>query len=182
MGLSPSARSKWRRSSRALEESLDSAVRQHPNRFGGWDLRKAGHGHDVAGQRDNEACTSGRIDIPNCDTKTGGAAKLGGIIGEGVLSLGYADRRLPQAHRLTLRDVLVRDTGVVHAGSAIDLPGDGLDFFLDRPSHVVQRLEGGLLLVENGQHLACYGFPSLTALGPDIAQRRTSAPAFGGVQ
>ena len=41
-------------------------------------LRQPGHGHDVAGERDDEAGAGGGIDVADGEPEAGGPAQLGG--------------------------------------------------------------------------------------------------------
>ena len=145
-------------------------------------LRQTRHGHDVARERDDEPGAGGRVDVADGEPEAGRSAQLGGIVGEGVLGLGDADRGLPEPHRLALGDVLLRGRRVVHAAGAVDLPRDGLDLLLDRLGDIVERLEGRFLLVEHGEDLARHRLAAFPALGPHLAQRRARAPPLGGVE
>ena len=74
----------------ALEQSGDLAVLVHVDALGGRDLRKTGHGHDVAGEGHQEAGAGRDLQVAHGDGKALGRAQKGGVIGEGLLGLGHA--------------------------------------------------------------------------------------------
>ena len=98
------------------------------------------------------------------------------------MGLGDADRGLSQPHRLALGDVPVGRGGVVDPVGAVDLPGDGFNLGLDRERDVVERLEPGLALVEDGEDFPGDRLAALAALGPDVRERGPDAPPGGRAQ
>ena len=72
---------------------------------------KAGHGHDLAGQNDDEASTCRNLHFPYMQSESRRSAQLGGIITEGSRGLGNAYRHMAKAHVFDMLQFLFHAAG-----------------------------------------------------------------------
>jgi hypothetical protein len=113
-----------------LEQAGDDAVFIYIDALGGGGLRQTGHRHDVARERDDEACARADLQIAHRDAVVPRRAALGSVIGEGVLRFGNADGKVPEPESLKLGapqdfTVNVRNLKVsAGAGFIVALTGD----------------------------------------------------------
>lgn len=69
-------------------------------------LGKSGHGHDIAREGNDEACTCGYLDVSDGYGEALGSAELCSVVREAVLRLCNADGKLAVAERLKLTNLL----------------------------------------------------------------------------
>ena len=74
----------------SLEQSGDLPILVHVDLLGGGHFGQAGHGHDIAGEGDDEASSGAHLQVADGNLKALGRAQQGGVVGEGVLGLGHA--------------------------------------------------------------------------------------------
>ena len=79
----------------------------HVDLFCGGGLGQAGHGHDVAGEGDDETRPGTDLQAAYGDGEVLRRAQKGGVIGEGILGLGHADGKVPKAQGLQLGGLLL---------------------------------------------------------------------------
>ena len=124
-----------------LKQAGDSAVLVYVHLFGRRHFGQAGQGHDVAGEGDQEPGAGGHLNIAYRDGEAPGRAQQGGVIREGVLSLGHADGQGAKAQLSELRRLLLGGGGEHHAVAVIDLRYDSGQLVLN----------GGVQLVGEGE-------------------------------
>ena len=93
-----------------------------------------------------------------------------GVVREGVLGLGHADRQVAETLLLELLELLEGTRGVVDAVRVVDLGGDGRDLVLDGGLHVIGEAEVVGLLAQ-AHDLLGKGATTLAALGPHLGER-----------
>ena len=81
------------------EQPGDPPLAVDRNVVGGGDLGEAGHGHDVAADRDHELGAGGEPHLADGYHVVGGCALERGVGGEAVLGLGDVDRQVAEPPR-----------------------------------------------------------------------------------
>ena len=114
-----------------LEQAGDFAVFVHVDLLGGGDPGQAGHGHDIPGEGDDEAGAGAHLQVANGDLKALGGPQQGGVVGEGVLGLGHANRHIPEAEGFQLGDFFLSRRFEDDAIGMIDTLCDSFDFFFN---------------------------------------------------
>src|SRR4030095_220105 len=150
----------------SLEHPDDRAVGANGHAFGCRLLRESGHGHDVAGLRDDETGTGRGVHFVNGNAKTMRAAESRGIVGERVLGLRHAHRRVAEPDRLEILDRALCLERVVGPYSAIELLDDGVDLLTDGRRRRIDRRETAVAGFEHGHDLASELDAAVTSLLP----------------
>ena len=132
-------------------------------------LGQAGHRHDAAADNDHKARTGAQTHLAHIQRVTLGRTRQLGVVAEGILRFGNADRQLAITQRGQLVQRLFCGSGVAYAARAVDLRGDGLDLIRQRRVQLVGVLHLGAV-VQDGQHGLGQCFAALAALGKDLAQ------------
>lgn len=71
----------------------------HVNVHGGGVLGQAGHRHDAAADNDHKACTGAQTHLAHIQRVTLGRTRQLGVVAEGILRFGNADRQLAITQR-----------------------------------------------------------------------------------
>ena len=107
------------------EQTRDLPVYIHVNVHGGGVLGQAGHRHDAAADNDHKARTGAQTHLAHIQRVTLGRTRQLGVVAEGILRFGNADRQLAITQRGQLVQCLFCGGGVAYAVRAVDLRGDG---------------------------------------------------------
>ena len=94
-------------------------------------LRQTRHRHDLAGQRYDEACACGNLQVADSYLKIGRCAELRLIVCQGVLRLCYTDRAVAVAHILKLLCLLLRICSQNRLLATVNLLNDLVQLILD---------------------------------------------------
>ena len=89
-----------------LKESSDLAVLGHVDALSSGHLGQAGHGDDIAREGHDEARARIQAHLADVQREALGRTQRLGIVGEGILGLGDADRRLRPALSLEVCQLL----------------------------------------------------------------------------
>ena len=81
------------------EQAGDIAVHVHVNIHGGGVLGQAGHRHDAAADNDHKARTGAQTHLAHIQRVTLGRTRQLGVVAEGILRFGNADRQLAITQR-----------------------------------------------------------------------------------
>ena len=95
-------------------------------------LRQARHRHDLSSHNYNKSGSCRQIHLPDIDLESGRSAQLLGIIRQRILCLGHAYRKIAVSCLRQLLEPCTDSRVICHAGSAVNLLGDGLDLLLQR--------------------------------------------------
>ena len=112
------------------EQSRNLAILINVNAIGSRNLRQAGHGNNIARKRDHKARTGGQTHAADVQREARGRAQLLGIIGEGVLRLGDADRAVAPALLGQLGQLLEHTRIVSDVRRTIDALGNRFNLLL----------------------------------------------------
>src|SRR5579883_84164 len=142
-----------------LEESHDLAVRTDCHPLGRRLLGESRHRHDVAGLRDHETRASRGIHLVDRDPEPGRPSEPGRVVGQGILRLGHAHRRVAEPDRFQVVDRPVGLAGEVGALAAVHAAHDGVDLLANRERGRVQRPVPCRPAVEHLEHGAASSMP-----------------------
>ena len=85
-----------------LEKSSDLSGFVYIDSLSSRYLRESWHGHDLAGEGYDEACTCGNLQVTYSYFKVCRCAQFGLVICQAVLCLGYTDRAVAESESLKL--------------------------------------------------------------------------------
>ena len=147
------------------EQSDDTAVFCDVDAFCGGNLGKTGHGHDVAGQNDDEACACGDLDVADGDGEAFGCAEELLVIGEAVLRFCHANGKLVKAECSQSSDLLLCSGFDGNALATVNAGDDLGDLFFEGILVIVCEGEIVGLFAETND-LFCERFAALAAFRP----------------
>ena len=104
-----------------LEQAGDLAVLVDVDALGSGHLGQTRHGHHIASQGNNKACTSGDLQSTHCHFKVLRSTQQLLVIREGILSLCHTDGTVAKSHSLQLFRLLLRVACKDNSLSPVDL-------------------------------------------------------------
>lgn len=161
------------------KQTLDQTLVVETDLLGRGDLWQSWHGHDLAGDHDDELGAGRKAQLADRHDVAGRGAALIGIGRERILRLRHAYREMPEATGLEVLELRL-DAGVAgDVGGAIDLLRDGLDLVAQLHLDRIERLEARLALVDDLDDVVRKIFRALAAVRPMRAQERLRPHALG---
>ena len=151
------------------EQAADDAVLVYVDPLRCGNLGKSGHGHDIAGQGNDETCARADLEVADGNSEALGSTEQSGVIGERVLGLGHADGQSREAEVSQLFDLLDGIADQLDAVCVIDLFADHVQFLFDGSIKRIGLTEVIGLFAETDDFL-CEGLAAFAALGPDFGQ------------
>ena len=153
------------------EQADDATVFVNVDLLSGGNLGQTGHGHDVAGQRNDKACAGRDLQVANGDGKVLGRAQQGLIVGEGILRLGHADRQGGKTKVRELLRLLLGAGGQHNVLAVIDLGDNGLKLFFNGQLVFISIAEVacGIALAQPDDFFGQL-HAAVAALAPDLGQ------------
>src|SRR5579862_888888 len=166
--------------SRGLKQPLDLAVLVDADAVGGGVARQAGHGHQVAAQRHDEARARRQPHVAHRQDEARRRAAHVRLGGEAVLRLRHADGEPSEAVALILLELLGGVGRERDIGGAIDLARDGADLVDERHVVGIERLERAALFAKP-HDLVRQALGALAAVGPVAAEMGMHAGLAAGL-
>ena len=114
-----------------LEQAADHAVLIYVDPLCSGNLRETGHSHYITGKSNDKACACAYLQIAHSDREVLGCAQLLGVIGEGILCFGHADRELVKAQLCQLLALLDGGADELYAVCVVDLGADRIQLIHD---------------------------------------------------
>ncbi len=102
---------------------------------------QAGHGHDIAGKRDDKARTGGKPDLADRNPEAGRSSDPGWIVSQRILCLRHANRNPVKAGGFQIPDRLLRGVRKIDAVGPVHATRDCAYLFGNRAFNVVQEPE-----------------------------------------
>ena len=151
------------------EKAADNAVLVDIDSLSRRNLGKSGHGHDVTGQGNDEACARADLEVAHGDGKALGSTQQCRIVGEGVLGLSHADGKSREAEVCQLFDLLDGIADQLNAVCVIDLSADHVELLFDSGIERIGLAEIIGLFAETDDFL-CQSLAAFAALCPYFGQ------------
>ena len=160
-----------------LEQAADHAVLIYVDPLCSGNLRETGHSHYITGKSNDKACACAYLQIAHSDREVLGCAQLLGVIGEGILCFGHADRELVKAQLCQLLALLDGGADELYAVCVVDLGADRIQLIHDGKVEFVGLAEiiGKFAEADN---FFCQCFAAFAALCPDFGEGDIDAELF----